>query len=55
MQNENTAWNKFLQTGSVMDYLSYCCARDCAQAGKGARNAADDRRSNNKGEEHKRR
>lgn len=55
MRDESLEWNKFLQTGSVMDYLSYCCARDCAQRGKGAKNAADDRRNNNTGEEYKRR
>ncbi|HIZ16873.1 MAG TPA: hypothetical protein H9675_04815 [Firmicutes bacterium] len=55
MHDENKAWNKFLQTGSVIDYLSYCCTRDMVQTGKEAKNAADDRRSNNTGEEYKRR
>lgn len=54
MRDENRAWNKFLQTGSVTDYLSYCCARDEVRQRRGAQNAADDRRSDNTGEKHKR-
>ncbi len=54
MYDENKAWNDFVKTGSVMDYLSYCDVKNRERAGKGARNAADYRRGNSEGKEYKR-